>query len=339
MRLNRGTRIYRQWKEKLTGARSHDLLVFLFFLAVSFSFWMLQALNETLERDVDVTLRLTNIPEDVVIIDSIPSQITVSLRDKGLALARHNIYSIFHPNTLGIDFGKHSTGSDDASVIIPREEIHEMLKGIFAATTRIIEVRPDTIGYGYNHGRSRVLPVRLNANLKASAQNYIQGITLSPDSIRVFAPAAMLDTMRAVYTDPITLHDIQEPISFEIPMHRRTHLKYAQQQVSVKVSIGYYTEKTLSIPIIGLNFPANKKLRTFPAKATITCRVESGSYHRISPEDFVLATTYEELMQNAADSKLMLHLKSLPSGVSDVRISPLEVDYLIEENIVEEGSR
>lgn len=339
MRLNRGIRIYRQWKEKLTGARSHDLLVFLFFLAVSFTFWMLQALNENLEREVIVTLRLTNVPEDVVIIDSLPSQVSVTLRDKGLALARHSIYSVFHPNTIDIDFGKHSSESDDASVTIAHEEMYEMLKGQFAATTRLQEFRPDTIGYGYNHGRSRILPIRLNANLKAAAQNYIQSVTLTPDSIRVFAPASMLDTMRAVYTDPITLHEIKEPLNFQIPLQSRMHLKYTQQQVNVKVGIGYYTEKTLSIPIIGLNFPANKKLRTFPAKATITCRVESGSYHRISPEDFVLATTYEELMQNAADSKLMLHLKSLPSGVSDVRISPLEVDYLIEENIVEEGAR
>jgi hypothetical protein len=108
-------------------------------------------------------------------------------------------------------------------------------------------------------------------------------------------------------------------------------LKYEPSLVSIKVGVGYYTEKTVKVPIIGLNFPAEKKLRTFPAQANITFRIESGRYNKISADDFVLATTYEELLQNTESSKLELHLKTVPEGVSNVRISPREVDYLIEQ--------
>ena len=44
----------------------------------------------------------------------------------------------------------------------------------------------------------------------------------------------------------------------------------------------------------------------------------------------MLAATYEELLQNPS-IKYRLHLKSLPEGVSNVRIVPQEVDYLIEQ--------
>ena len=50
----------------------------------------------------------------------------------------------------------------------------------------------------------------------------------------------------------------------------------------------------------------------------------------------MLATTYEELLENTESSKLSLHLKSMPAGVSNARISPKEVDYLIEQ--VAEGA-
>ena len=59
------------------GRKSHELLVFCFFLAVSFAFWLLQALNDTLVREVNVRLELENVPSDVVIIDSLPDRKSV----------------------------------------------------------------------------------------------------------------------------------------------------------------------------------------------------------------------------------------------------------------------
>ena len=99
--------------------------------------------------------------------------------------------------------------------------------------------------------------------------------------------------------------------------------------MDVTAYVDYYTEKMVEVPIIGLNFPADKALRTFPAKAKVTFRIGSARFNLIGPESFVLATTYEELLQNTS-SKYHLHLKSLPPGVSNVRIQPQDVDYLIE---------
>ena len=90
------------------------------------------------------------------------------------------------------------------------------------------------------------------------------------------------------------------------------------------------TEKTVEVPIIGLNFPGDKVLRTFPSKARVTFRVGSSQFSRYTADNFVLAATYEELLQNPF-IKYRLHLKSLPEGVSNVRIVPQEVDYLIEQ--------
>ena len=65
--MSKGKNIFNQWRDLLFGTKSHELLVFCFFLAVSFGFWLLQALNETLEREVQVRLELENIPDNVVI--------------------------------------------------------------------------------------------------------------------------------------------------------------------------------------------------------------------------------------------------------------------------------
>ena len=300
--MARSKRIYKQWTRLLFGTKSHELLVFCFFLAVSFGFWLLQALNETLEREVQVSLNLDNVPPDVVIIDSLPPTLSVVIYDRGLTIARHSISNFFQPNRLEIDFTKCETKKNEAEVYISAADVRRMFGQIFAPTTKIQSYSPDT-----------------------------QSIQIEPDSVRVFAPVAMLDTMHSVYTEDFLIDGLHEAGSYHVGLHKQKLIKYEPEEINIKVNVGYYTEKTVRVPIIGLNFPAGRKLRTFPAQASITFRVESGRYHQMTADDFVLATTYEELMDNTADSKLLLHLKTVPEGVSNVRISPMEVDYLIEQ--------
>ena len=313
------------------GTKGHDLLVFLFFLAVSFGFWLLQSLNETLERDVRVALQLTGVPDDIVIIDSLPSTFSVTLHDRGLTLARHSFSSLFRPNRIKIDFSEYDTGQEEAEVHIFSSDIQRMLRRVFAASTKIQSMRPDTLRFAYNHGYSRTLPVRLEGTLRASPQNYIQTVSIDPDSVRVFGQKATLGMMDAIRTEAFVLDELHETGTYRIALRDQKFLRCEPQQVSLTVSVGYYTEKTVRVPVIGLNFPADKKLRTFPSQVSVTFRVESGLYHRVAAEDFVLATTYEDLLENTENIKLPLHLRTVPEGVSNVRISPQEVDYLIEQ--------
>ena len=313
------------------GKKSHELLIFCFFLAVSFGFWLLQALNETLEREMTVRLELDNVPSDVVIIDSLPSSIGVTLHDRGLILARQSISNLFRPKRVKVDFTKYDTGQNDAEVYISSADIQRLIRRNLVVSTKIQAIRPDTLRFSYNHGLSKSLPVKLAGTVKASRQYYIQSIRVEPESVKVFAPKAILDTMHVVFSDAFALEELQEPGSYKITLHKQKLVKYEPEQVNIIVKVGYYTDKTIQVPVIGLNFPAEKKLRTFPAQVNVTFSVESGRYNKVKSEDFVVATTYEELLQNTESSKLSLHLKTLPAGVSNVRISPAEVDYLIEQ--------
>ena len=324
-------RNFKQWKDKLFGKKSHEMLIFCFFLAVSFGFWLLQALNETLEREMTVRLELDNVPSDVVIIDSLPSSIGVTLHDRGLILARQSISNLFRPKRVKVDFTKYDTGQNDAEVYISSADIQRLIRRNLVVSTKIQAIRPDTLRFSYNHGLSKSLPVKLAGTVKASRQYYIQSIRVEPESVKVFAPKAILDTMHVVFSDAFALEELQEPGSYKIALHKQKLVKYEPEQVNIIVKVGYYTDKTIQVPVIGLNFPAEKKLRTFPAQVNVTFSVESGRYNKVKSEDFVVATTYEELLQNTESSKLSLHLKTLPAGVSNVRISPAEVDYLIEQ--------
>ena len=97
-----------------------------------------------------------------------------------------------------------------------------------------------------------------------------------------------------------------------------------------------YSEKTVEVPIVGINFPADKVLRTFPSKVQVTFQVGLMHFKDVSSEDFFIGITYEDILKAKSD-KLPLSLKSAPDYVSHVRILPASVDYLIEQTAEEGG--
>jgi hypothetical protein len=247
-------------------------------------------------------------------------------------LIRFFRYSV--QNALEVDFEKYDAGLSNARVQVPITDVQRMIHSQLGVTSHVIAVRPDTLEYYYNRGIARRLPVKVCGSISASPQNYIQSMNISEDSVLVYAPNNVLDTMQYAYTQAVNLLGLKENVTQNVSFRRMKGVEYVPSMVEMTTFVGYYAEKTVEVPIIGLNFPGDKELRTFPSRAKVTFRVESGQYQRITSDNFVLAITYEELLQNPSD-KYRLHLKSLPEGVTNARISPQEVDYLIEKSEIE----
>lgn len=320
----------------MLGDKSHEVLVFLFFLGVSFCFWLLQTLNETFETEITIPLQLKKVPENVLITYELPSQINVTVREKGTSLLRYFRHNLKTP--LAVDFDRYDNGNVTGRVQVPLTDIQRLVVNQLGETSHVLAIHPDTLEFCYNRGQSARLPVKVRGLISASPQSYLQGMDLTVDSVLVYAPASVLDTMRYAYTQVVDMQNLSRNSSTTVSFCKMKGVKYEPERVEVTAQVGYYTEKTVEVPIIGLNFPGDKELRTFPSKAKIVFRVGSGMFQRINASNFVLAITYEELLQNE-DSKFRLHLKSLPDGVSNVRIIPEEVDYLIEQVDQEEAER
>lgn len=328
-----------RWLLRVRGIRMgkyRDFLVFLFFLIVSACFWFLQSLDETLEVDIVAPLALHNVPENVRITAPLPSEVLVSVRDKGATLVRY--YRKGKIDSVFVDFNQYDNGLISSGVQIPRADVQRIVQSKLESTTRILGMLPDTLDFYYNRGHGKLLPVAIRGTVTASSNSYLRGVTASPDSVVVYAPSAILDTLHAAYVQPVDMQDLTRTTSVRTGFARMRGVKYEPDQVTVQADVDYYTEKTVEVPIIGLNFPADRMLRTFPSRAKVTFRVEAARLRQVSDANFVLAPTYEELMRNESD-KYLLHLRSVPEGVSNVRISPMSVDYLIEQIEDKEGSR
>ena len=73
----------------LLAKKSREFLIFLFFVFVSFSFWLLQVLNDDYETELSIPLRMKNVPENVVLTSELPEELKIGVKDRGTVLVNY----------------------------------------------------------------------------------------------------------------------------------------------------------------------------------------------------------------------------------------------------------
>lgn len=316
-------------KNFLLSAKSREFLIFLFFLFIASGFWLLQTLDKEYETEIDVPIRLKGVPEDVVITSDIVPNVQVKIKDRGTALFNYLLRGQLAP--VFIDFNEDFVKNNH--VKIRSTDIERKVLGQFNVSTRLLSLSPDTLDYIYSTGKSKLIPVKLSGYITAARQYYISDTLYSPDSVKVYAPQAILDTLTAAYTQPFKKTDISDTLRCNLTLAKIRGVKFVPDHINCTLTTDIYTEKTLEVPIVGIGFPSDKVLRTFPSKVKVTFRVGVGQFKQVTADDFSIVVPYENLFRNNSD-KCGVMLQYAPDGVSQIRITPEQVDFLIEQNTV-----
>ena len=304
---------------------NRKLLVFLFFVAVSASFWIFLALSDMYERDFAVRLKLTGVPSNVVVTTDLPQTFHVVLKDHGVQLLKYEYAGL---PSVNIDFRNYDRQS--GHVVVQATDVVKQLRPKLQPTTELVSYKAERLEYYFNNGLNVKLPVVLKASLKAGHLYGISSVALVPDSVTVYAIPEILDTMRAVYTDSLVLSNLSAGKVCKVGLSSVRGAKFVPSSVRVKVGVDQMTEKSVEVPVRMVNFPAGKTLRTFPSRVRVVFQIGMGMYRKVTADDFTIALSYEELL-NENGGKVRLYLKSIPSVVSHVRIVPASVDFLIED--------
>ena len=303
-----------------------QFLIFLFFLALSSSFWLFLALNDTYEKEFEIPLKLTNVPENVVITTNLPSSVRLTLKGKGITLLNYSYAHKFAP--ISIDFNAYANTSGHVSILT--SDILRKLISKLAPGTQVVGSRPDTIDFYFNYGLCKKVPIKLQGRFGTRATYYISQIRINPDSVTVYASKSILDTITAAYLTPMQMGSLSDTVTTNPKIMSVKGAKFEPSSVTVSFFVDRLVEKTVQVPIQWVNFPGSKVLRTFPSKVNVTFQVGMGSYRSITADNFVLVVNYEDLMNNKSNT-CHLSLKTIPAGVTHVRINPQDVEYVIEE--------
>ena len=165
----------------LLSRNSREFLIFLFFVFVSFCFWLLQILNDDYETEFSIPLRMKNVPNNVVLTSELPSELKIGVKDRGTVLTNYMLGQTFYPVT--IDFKDYE--SKGTQVRIPVSTLLKKITGQLNQSTRLLTVRPDTLEFIYTKGEAKKVPVKLQGKIDLDRQYYISDVIYSPDSVMV----------------------------------------------------------------------------------------------------------------------------------------------------------
>ena len=317
------------FKDFLFGKANKEFLIFLFFLLLSGVFWLFLTLNETYEKDISIPVTITNVPKNVMLTSAETDTVKMTVRDKGITLATY-IYGNAMPHLM-VDYATYAR--KDGTIIVPASDMQKMARQQLASGSKIVVVKTDKLEFYYNYGDKKRVPVRWSGRVIPEQLFYLSHVQYWPDSVTVYAPAELLDSINLVYTEPLNYVNFRDTLMIECNLQKHKGVKFVPEQIKIGFYTDVLTEESVSgIPIQGINMPPGKVLRTFPSKVTVHFVAGASVFRSLKPEDFQVVAYYDEL-RNGSSDKCRIYLQNAPSNITRARLDVTQVDYIIEEEM------
>lgn len=303
-----------------------EFLIFLFFLALSGAFWLSLTLNDTYEQEFAVPVAVVDVPKNAVLTSDEVDTVKMTIRDKGIFLISY-YYGDYLKN-IRIHFRSHSHNNGTGT--IAAQELQKIVYSRLFTSSKILSTKPDKLEFYYSYGTKKKVPVRWSGRVIPEELYFISRVEYSPDSVTIYASEEKLDSINMVYTEQLNYANFRDTLIASCRLARQKGVKTVPEEVRVAFYTDVLTEESIDgIPVQGINLPQGKTLRTFPARVKASFVTGASVFRSLRKEDFVVVADYNELKGNPSE-KCRIHLKSAPPGISRVRLSATQVDYLIE---------
>lgn len=325
MDIPKVVRPYKVIKDFLFNAMNKEFFVFLFFLAVSAGFWFVIALNETVEKEIPIPVHLSGVPSNVVVTEPLPDTIRVVVRDKGFLLMSYLHGDIIKPLTF--KFSSYARGYGKGSVTV--SDVQRMVTTMIYSSSKIVSVKPERLEFMFNFGKSKMVKVSLDGEIRPADTYYLARMSVEPDSIKIYASPEALDSIRNIYTENINLVGFTDTITQDIPLKKMKGVKMVPDHIKATFYPDMLTEKIVRVPIVSVNMPEGLALRTFPTQVNVKVVAGRSRIDAINPGDFSVVVDYDDVVSHPSD-KCRLILRSVPKGVANAILETQQVDYLLE---------
>ena len=310
-----------------TSLFSKDVLVFLFFLLLSTIFWVLHSLSKPTEIRLAVPVSYVNMPDDIVLLNKMPSSISILVKEQGSALLSYMLHS--KNMSITIDLSKINPG--EKSYCITNKELKDRILERIPPTFTLLNITPDSIPLQYSKLHTRKIPIKLKGKITLNKQ-YIAGeAVFSPPMITVYGDKNMLDSLQYIYTEKTDFKQLKDTVKCNLRLEKIENLKYGANSVNIFIPVEMFTEKILNIPIKVKNAPNGVCVRIFPAYTKVSCNVRLSEFNQLTEKSFSAWVDYRKLIKNQS-CKEPLIFEAKANNVSNLQYSPDNVEFILEQN-------
>ena len=307
----------------LFSGLNKEFLIFLFFLALSGVFWLMMTLNETMEREFKIPVRLTGVPRNAVMTGELVDTVRVTIKDKGFTLVTYD----FRPLTFRFSsYADEDTGEG----VVPVADVQKQVLSQMYGSSKLLQLKPGKFDFYFTYGSSKKVPVVFRGKITTHKSYYLAHTEFNPSMVTVYANKQQLDQLQAVEIEPFNYRNLQDTIRQMVKIKKIRGVKIVPPMVRISVYPDVLTEESVEVPVTAINMPPGMVLRTFPSKVTVRFTIGASLFRTIKPSLFKVVVDYEELAANPSD-KCTLQLRSVPRSVSKASLEMDRVDYLLEQ--------
>ena len=295
---------------------------FLFFVFISFSFWISTKLSNSYTIEQIFNIEWINIPESIVISEN-NKKLNTSITASGVEII---LYRLFN-NNLKIDLIQANFEIDYLSLNLENQKF--LIQQQLYSNTLLNQFTPSLVKIKFSRLSEKKIPIipKTRINLRAG---YLtdSNVISKPDCIIVRGPKILLDSIYYAETIAYNQEDVYKSISKKINLSPIEGANFSKDFVDIELSVSRYSEKEFNIPIELINQPEGVKVKLFPPKTKVRATIPMSVIGNIRVSDFRLIADYNQIL-NGQTQKLELFIQKKPSGVKQIILEPNEVNYLI----------
>ena len=295
---------------------------FLFFVFISFSFWISTKLSNSYTIEQIFNIEWINIPESIVISEN-NKKLNTTITASGVEII---LYRLFN-NNLKIDLIQANFELDYLSLNLENQKF--LIQQQLYSNTLLNQITPSLVKIKFSRLSEKKIPIipKTRINLRAG---YLtdSNVISKPDCIIVRGPKILLDSIYYAETITYNQEDVYKSISKKINLSPIEGVNFSKDFVDIELSVSRYSEKEFNIPIELINQPEGVKVKLFPPMTKVRATIPMSVIGNIRVSDFRLIADYNQIL-NGQTQKLELLIQKKPSSVKQIILEPNEVNYLI----------
>ncbi|UBM61301.1 YbbR-like domain-containing protein [Candidatus Sulfidibacterium hydrothermale] len=304
-----------------------DHLVFFICLLLAATFWFLIKLSDIYSVSYTLRVHYTHVPKGKLITSLKDSTLTIHFKSDGYNLIDLLIHGQL--KELPVDLSKSDVRRvSEHEYTVMTASLRENIAQELGINDRELEFSRTHLDFFMEQLKKIRLKVIPQMQLKFKSQYELYGYRVIPSKVSVYGPKRILDTLKHLYTRPFTLEDLsgQKTVKTAVVNPDIKLLKLYPSTVKVQLDVEKYTERTLQVPVDVSGI--QPRLRTFPLNVTVYFNVFLRDYDKIHTNQFRVVPDLKNIDLHQV-KKLRLELVKTPKQVSNVRLNPTEVEFII----------
>lgn len=301
------------------------VLNYLIFVFISFMFWAFLSLNNNIQHDIEIPIKINEIPDSSTIITSMPTHVSVNVKDKGISLLK---FLVGKTPVLNLKFKDYAL--QEGVFFISNTELRRKIRGLFDNSTTIQGISIENINIKYTNLPGKKVPIKLDLDIKPNIQYVIYGsVEQDVDSAIVFADRNALAEIDEVYTYRVVEQNLKDTLLRTVAIAPIQNVKIEPERIQLTIPVEPLISKKLNIPVQVKNMPKEMNVITFPSVVEVSFLVPFSMYRKNIP---MAAVVDFNDIKRTKGNKVNVKIEESPALYNNISLGQDSVEFIIEKH-------